>query len=230
MKPKLRIAAPATEKRTVLPAGSKALATIMPTRQPNATYRTREHLTAAEIGKLLKVASRNRWGHRDATMILVAYRHGLRVSELVDLRWDQIDFDHARLHVRRLKQGTPATHPIPGDAMRDLRKLQREQDPKTPFVVTSERGSPFSTSGFARLVKRAGEAAKLGFPCPSAYAQTRLRVRLGQQGARYEKPAGLSGAQEYSAHREIHRAVADPLQGFLEKLIIDRPSEKDCRD
>jgi integrase len=210
MKPKLRIAAPATEKRTVLPAGSKALATIMPTRQPNATYRTREHLTAAEIGKLLKVASRNRWGHRDATMILVAYRHGLRVSELVDLRWDQIDFDHARLHVRRLKQGTPATHPIPGDEMRDLRKLQREQDPKTPFVFTSERE--------ARL------------PCPSAYAQTRLRVRLGQQGARYEKPAGLSGAQEYSAHREIHRAVADPLQGFLEKLIIDRPSEKDCRD
>ena len=120
MKPKLRIVAPATEKRTVLPAGSKALATIMPTRQPNATYRTREHLTAAEIEKLIKAASKNRWGHRDATMILVAYRHGLRVSELVDLRWDQIDFDHARLHVRRVKQGTPATHPIPGDEMRAL--------------------------------------------------------------------------------------------------------------
>src|SRR4249919_446638 len=163
MKPKLRIAAPATEKRTVLPAGSKALATIMPTRQPNATYRTREHLTAAEIGKLLKVASRNRWGHRDATMILVAYRHGLRVSELVDLRWDQIDFDHARMHVRRLKQGTPATHPILGDEMRALRRLQREQEPKSPFVFTSERGTPFTTAGFARIVERAGAEAKLGF-------------------------------------------------------------------
>jgi len=82
------------------------------------------------------------YGHRDATMILVAYRHGLRVSELVDLRWDQIDFHHARLHVRRVKQGTPATHPILGDEMRALRKLQREHDPKSPFVFTSERGSP----------------------------------------------------------------------------------------
>ena len=201
MKPKLRIAAPATEKRTVLPAGSKALATIMPTRQPNATYRTREHLTAAEIGKLLKVASRNRWGHRDATMILVAYRHGLRVSELVDLRWDQIDFDHARLHVRRLKQGTPATHPIPGDEMRDLRKLQREQDPKTPLVFTSERGSPFSTSGFARLVKRAGEAAKLGFPAHPHMLRHACGFALANKGH------DTRSLQAYLGHKNIQHTV-----------------------
>jgi type 1 fimbriae regulatory protein FimB/type 1 fimbriae regulatory protein FimE len=201
MKPKLRIAAPATEKRTVLPAGAKALATIMPTRQPNATYRTREHLTAAEIGKLLKVASRNRWGHRDATMILVAYRHGLRVSELVDLRWDQIDFDHARLHVRRLKQGTPATHPIPGDEMRDLRKLQREQDPKTPFVFTSERGSPFSTSGFARLVKRAGEAAKLGFPAHPHMLRHACGFALANKGH------DTRSLQAYLGHKNIQHTV-----------------------
>jgi integrase len=201
MKPKLRIAAPAIEKRTVLPAGAKVLATIMPTRQPNATYRTREHLTAAEIGKLLKVASRNRWGHRDATMILVAYRHGLRVSELVDLRWDQIDFDHARLHVRRLKQGTPATHPIPGDEMRDLRKLQREQDPKTPFVFTSERGSPFSTSGFARLVKRAGEAAKLGFPAHPHMLRHACGFALANKGH------DTRSLQAYLGHKNIQHTV-----------------------
>jgi len=85
-------------------------------------------------------------------MILVAFRHGLRSSELVALRWDQIDFTHAVLHVRRAKQGTPATHPIIGDEMRALRKLQREQDPKSPFVFTSERGSPFTTAGIARMV------------------------------------------------------------------------------
>ena len=85
----LKLVAPATENRTVTPR-----------RRPNAAYRTREHLTATEVEKLIKAAGNNRWGHRDATMILVAYRHGLRVSELVDLRWDQIDFDHARLHVR----------------------------------------------------------------------------------------------------------------------------------
>ena len=148
----LRLVSPATVNRTV----------DTPRRKANAAYRTREHLTAAEIERLLKTAGKNRHGHRDATMILVAYRHGLRVSELTDLRWDQIDFNAATLHVRRAKRGTPATHPIVGDEMRALRRLQREQDPKSPFVFTSERGSPFTTAGFARLLERAGEAAGLG--------------------------------------------------------------------
>jgi integrase len=115
------------------------------------------------VERLIKAAKKNRWGHRDATMVLVAYRHGLRVSELVDLRWVQIDFRSANLHVRRVKQGTPSTHPILGDELRALRELQREQDPKSPFVFTSERGSPFTTAGFARMVDRAGVEAKLGW-------------------------------------------------------------------
>ena len=87
-------------------------------------------------------------------MILVAFRHGLRASELTDLRWGRVDFASATLHVRRAKKGTPATHPIRGDEMRSLRKLQREQDPPSPFVFTSERGSPFTTAGFARMGER----------------------------------------------------------------------------
>ena len=82
---------------------------------------------------------------------------------MVDLRWDQVDFKTATLHVRRVKQGTPSTHPILGDELRALRRLQREQEPKLPFVFTSERGGPFSTAGFARLVERAGAEAGLGF-------------------------------------------------------------------
>jgi integrase len=93
----------------------------------------------------------------------VGYGHGLRVSELVDLRWDQVDFRTAALHVRRVKQGTPSTHPILGDELRALRRLEREQEPKSPFVFTSERGAPFTTAGFARMVERAGTEAKLGF-------------------------------------------------------------------
>ena len=88
--------------------------TVIPKRPPNADLRTREYLTEAEVERLINAAKGNRWGHRDATMILVAYRHGLRASELVDLRWDQVDFRTATLHVRRVKQGTPSAHPILG--------------------------------------------------------------------------------------------------------------------
>src|SRR5262249_10871640 len=124
----LRLVTPATVNRTVTPK-----------RPPNGTLRTREYLTEAEVERLMNAAKKNRWGHRDATMILVAYRHGLRASELVDLRWEQLEFRTATLHVRRVKQGTPSTHPILGDELRALRRLQREQEPKSPFVFTSER-------------------------------------------------------------------------------------------
>jgi len=67
-------------------------------------------------------------------MVLSAYMHGLRVSELVDLRWEQIDFRTANVHVVGSKQGTPSTHPILGDELRALRRLQREQEPRSPFV------------------------------------------------------------------------------------------------
>jgi integrase len=78
-------------------------------------------------------------------MVLVAYRHGLRSSELVDLRWDQVDLRTATLHVRRVKKGTPSTHPILGDELRALRRLQREQQP-SPFVFTPGRGTPITTA------------------------------------------------------------------------------------
>jgi integrase len=68
-------------------------------------------------------------------MVLVAYRHGLRASELVDLRWAQVEFGTAALHVRRVKQGTPSTHPIVGMSCGSLRRLQREQQSKSPFVL-----------------------------------------------------------------------------------------------
>jgi integrase len=151
MKSKLRLVSPAIENRTV------------PQRRPNAALRSREYLTDAEVARLTKAAGGNRWGHRDATMVLVAYRHGLRASELTDLRWDQIDFSAATLAVRRVKKGSPATHPIRGDELRALRRLAREQEPKSPFVFTSERGAPFTTAGFARMVERAGAETKLGF-------------------------------------------------------------------
>ena len=184
-----KLVAPAIEKRTV---GG---------RRPNAELRTREYLTEAEVARLIDQAKDNRHGHRDATMILVAYRHGLRVSELTDLRWDQIDFNAATLHVRRAKRGTPATHPIVGDEMRALRRLQREQDPKSPFVFTPERGSPFATAGFARLLERAGEAAGLGIKVHPHMLRHACGFALSNKGH------DTRALQAYLGHRNIQHTA-----------------------
>src|SRR5437762_7896944 len=96
-----------------------------PTRVANRDRRSREHLTPDEVDKLMAAAgSAGRHGHRDATLILLAYRHGLRVSELVALRWDQVNLKLGHLHVARLKNGVPSTHPLPGLELLALRRLQ----------------------------------------------------------------------------------------------------------
>src|SRR5258705_11612338 len=103
-----------------------------------------------------------RYGHRDATMILIAYRHGLRASEVCDLQWHQVELAAGRLHVRRSKRGTPAVHPLQGDELRALRRLQREQVP-TPHVFVSERSAPMAPKSFHALIQRLGERAGMPF-------------------------------------------------------------------
>jgi integrase len=186
----LKLVTPGTVKRTVTPI-----------RPSNADLRTREYLTEAEVERLMATARDNRWGHRDATMILVGYRHGLRVSELVDLRWDQVEFRTAMLHVRRVKQGTPSTHPILGDELRALRRLHREQEPKSPFVFTSERGSPFSTAGFGRMVERAGVEARLEFKVHPHMLRHACGYALANRGH------DTRALQAYLGHRNIQHTV-----------------------
>jgi integrase len=94
-------------------------------------------------------------------MILIAFRHGLRVSELCGLQWSSIEFKTGTMHVRRAKGGQEATHPLLGDELRTLRELKRNA--ASPFVFASERGGPFTTSGFAKLLERAGNEAKVAF-------------------------------------------------------------------
>ena len=175
--------------------------TVRLKRPPNRDLRTREYLTEAEVERLMAATRGNRHGHRDATMILVAYRHGLRASELIDLRWDQVELRTASLHVRRLKQGTPSTHPIIGDELRALRRLQREQEPKSPFVFTSERGAPFTSAGFARMLERAGTEAKFGFkPHPHM-----LRHACGYALA--NRGHDTRALQAYLGHKNIQHTV-----------------------
>jgi type 1 fimbriae regulatory protein FimB/type 1 fimbriae regulatory protein FimE len=189
----LRVVAPTTEKQTVAPD--------MARRRPNAELRSREHLTADEVDRLIAAAKDGRHGHRDATMLLVAYRHGLRVSELTDLRWDQVDFSTANLHVRRAKKGTPATHPVLGDELRALRRLQREQTPKSPFVFTSERGSPFTTAGFARIVTAAASRAGLKIRAHPHMLRHACGFKLANDGH------DTRALQAYLGHRNIQHTV-----------------------
>jgi integrase len=126
----------------------------------NASLRTREYVTADEVEKLIKAAKGGRWGDRDAAMILLAYRHGLRAQEIADLEWSQVEDGRTpTLHVTRVKHGRPSAHPIRGDQMRMLRKLPRT----TPYVFTTERGGQFTADAINRQMKTIGARAGLPF-------------------------------------------------------------------
>lgn len=134
--------------------------TVPPKRQRNADRRPREYLTEPEVEKLIKAAGSNRNAARDRAMILVCFRHGLRVSELVNLQWSDMDLDGARLHIRRLKGSISGSHPLDGDEVRALRALRREV-PDSVFVFTAEGGGPISAAGFRKMLARLGAAAGL---------------------------------------------------------------------
>jgi integrase len=139
----LRLITPNNENRSV------------PVRPPNSELRTREYLTPKEVEKLIKAAKDGRWGHRDATLVLVAFRHGLRASEVCDLEWSQVEFGRSpSLHVRRAKNGKPSVHPLRGDEVRALRRLHAET--KGNFVFETERSGPFTPDAVNRQLKRIG--------------------------------------------------------------------------
>jgi type 1 fimbriae regulatory protein FimB/type 1 fimbriae regulatory protein FimE len=160
------------------------------------TPRPREYLTEREIERLMDAAGKNRQGHRDATAILLAYRHGLRASELVAVRWDDIDLTTGRLHVRRAKGGETAVHPIGGKEMRALRRLQRESI-KSLYVFVSERGAPLSVAGYQRMVARAGVAAKFPFLIHSHMLRHSCGYKLANDGH------DTRAIQGYLGHRSI---------------------------
>jgi type 1 fimbriae regulatory protein FimB/type 1 fimbriae regulatory protein FimE len=161
----------------------------------------RRYLTQREIDRLMDCArKRGRYGHRDATMILVAYRHGLRASEVCDLQWQQIELSEGRLHVHRVKNGIPSVHPIRGDEMRALRKLRRDY-PRDAYVFVSERGGPISPIGFHRLVQRLGKAAKMAFPIHPHMLRHACGFKLANDGH------DTRALQHYLGHKNIQHTV-----------------------
>jgi type 1 fimbriae regulatory protein FimE len=172
-----------------------------PRRQKNSERRTLEYLTEHEVEALREAARRRgRYGHRDQTMILLAFRHALRVSELVALRWDQIDFLQGHLFVIRRKRGTPSTHPLSGEELRALRKLQRDQK-ASRHVFMSERDAPLSEAGFGKTLARIGVEAGLPFPVHPHMLRHATGYRLANAGR------DTRSLQLYMGHRNIQHTA-----------------------
>jgi len=174
---------------------------LPPPRQTNASRRRREFLTPDELERVLKASGKvGRHGARDRTLILIAYRHGLRAGELVTLRWDQVDLKAGLLHVARLKNGIASTHPIRGPELRALRELRR-QYPDAPYVFLTERGGPLTAATFRKLLARAGELARLPFPIHPHMLRHSTGYKLANDGQ------DTRAIQHYLGHRNITHTV-----------------------
>ena len=195
----------APKRRATKASGRRSRATpspaLPPRRQSNLDRRTREYLTPAEVEKLLQASSKvGRHGVRDRTLILLAYRHGLRVSELVTMRWEQIDFKAGLVRVNRLKNGLASTHPIRGVELRALRALRKDY-PDSPYVFMTEREGPMTPATARKLIARAGELAKLPFPIHPHMLRHACGFKLASEGQ------DTRAIQQYLGHKNITHTV-----------------------
>jgi type 1 fimbriae regulatory protein FimB/type 1 fimbriae regulatory protein FimE len=169
-------------------------------RDKNAAYHQREYLTQAEIEQLLGAAGKSRNPTRDRLLILLAFRHALRVSELVNVRVEQIDLKAATIHINRAKNGTPGIHGLQGDETRLIRALMRE-NPHSQFLFLSERKAPLSIDGAQKLIERLGVAAGLTFP---------IHVHMLRHSAGYAlagRGVDTRTLQAFMGHRSISNTV-----------------------
>jgi type 1 fimbriae regulatory protein FimB/type 1 fimbriae regulatory protein FimE len=181
--------------------------TVKGGRSRNTDYRSREYLTEKEIDKLIAAAGESRNPGRDRLLILMAFRHALRVSELVDLRWQQVHLDTATIDIRRAKNGTPGIHGLQGDELRLLRALRREH-PHADFVFLSERKAPLSVDGAQKLIERLGESARLPFPIHAHMLRHAAGYALAARGVDTRTLQAFMGHKSI-ANTVIYTSVAD---------------------
>ncbi len=177
---------------------------VPPRRLPYSERRPREYLTPEEVERLIGAAQKRngaRNAHRDATMILLAFRHGLRASELCSLRWDMLDLSQGRYHVTRRKNGRPSVHLLRGDEIRALRRLQREQVPQSIYAFVSERRGPLTPATFRKLLTMIGEAAGLPFPVHPHMLRHACGYKLANDGH------DTRALQEWLGHSNIQNTT-----------------------
>jgi integrase len=171
-----------------------------PIRLPNSATRTREHLLPGEVERLLKATRKNRNATRDYTLILLMFRRAMRVSEIIKLRWADIDLQHERIFVKRLKNGVDSTQPLSGIELRMLKQLRRK-NPNSSWVFLSERGGPMSRRNAHAIVAKAGQNAKIGFPVHPH----QLRHALGYYMA--EKKVPTRSLAAYMGHKNLNNTA-----------------------
>lgn len=137
---------------------------------------------------------------RDSTLILMAYRHGLRVSELVALRWEQINFVGGTIYINRLKHGISSTHPLRGVELRALRQLQRKY-PDSNYLFVSERGSVMAAATARGIIERAGKIAELSLSVHPHMLRHSCGFYLASRGH------DTRAIQAYLGHKNIQHTV-----------------------
>ncbi len=175
--------------------------TAPPPKIPNLEKRSREHLFPQEVDAMIRAAQRvGRHRLRDSTLILMAYRHGLRVSELVALRWSQIDFAGGTIYINRLKQGVSSTHPLRGLELRALRQLQKKY-PSSSYLFVSERGTVMAAATARGIIKRAGKSAELSLSVHPHMLRHACGFYLASRGH------DTRAIQAYLGHKNIQHTV-----------------------
>jgi len=163
----------------------------------------RDYLFPTEIERLIAAAKKSpRHGVRNTLMILLAYRHGLRISELTDLRQSDLDLQAGRINCRRLKGSQQNIHPIEGDELRLIRRwLRQHPTPHSDYLFVSERGTPITRQSAWRILKEAGESAGLSISVHPHMLKHSCGYYLADKGC------DTRLIQEYLGHKNIQNTV-----------------------